>query len=115
MDAFPSATGTLSAQKGSGYTLVDGKKYLKLKKAGETEYNYTVRENNVIYDQNGAPTEYSLNGNFEVLKNGEPLTVKQKDIEYNNDTITTVTTDQDVAMNVMYDTSVFQVLRTSYL
>lgn len=115
VDAFPSATGTLSAQKGSGYTLVDGKKYLKLKKAGETEYNYTVRENNVIYDQNGAPTEYSLNGNFEVLKNGEPLTVKQKDIEYNNDTITTVTTDQDVAMNVMYDTSVFQVLRTSYL
>lgn len=115
VDAFPSATGTLTAQKGSGYTLIDGKKYLKLKKAGETEYHYTLRENNVIYDQNGAPTEYSLNGNFEVLKNGEPLTVKQKDIVYNNDTITTVTTDQDVAMNVMYDTSVFQVLKTSYL
>lgn len=115
VDAFPSATGTLTAQKGSGYTLIDGKKYLKLKKAGETEYHYTLRENNVIYDQNGAPTEYSLNGNFEVQKNGEPLTVKQKDIVYNNDTITTVTTDQDVAMNVMYDTSVFQVLKTSYL
>lgn len=115
VDAFPSATGTLTAQKGSGYTLIDGKKYLKLKKAGETEYHYTLRENNVIYDQKGAPTEYSLNRNFEVQKNGEPLTVKQKDIVYNNDTITTVTTDQDVAMNVMYDTSVFQVLKTSYL
>ena len=27
-----------------------GKKYLKLQKAGETDYNYTVRENGVIYN-----------------------------------------------------------------
>ena len=42
-----------------------GKNNLKLQKAGETDYNYTVRENGVIYnDTTNQPTEYSLNSNF---------------------------------------------------
>lgn len=115
VDAFPSGIGSVASQKGSGYTQIDGKMYLKLKKQGEDTYDYTVREGNVIYDGAGNPTEYSLNENFEVLLNGEPLTVKQKDVTYDGSSFTTVVTDNDVKMNVMYNTSLFQVLPTSYL
>lgn len=51
---------------------------MKLQKAGETDYNYTVRENGVIYnDTTNQPTEYSLNSNFEILKDNVLQTVKQ--------------------------------------
>ncbi|XZR25094.1 sialidase, partial [Streptococcus canis] len=34
----------------SGYKEVNGKTYLKLKKVGDEDYNYTIRENGAIYD-----------------------------------------------------------------
>ena len=71
--------GSPQAVTGSGYKEIQGKKYLKLQKAGETDYNYTVRENGVIYnDTTNQPTEYSLNSNFEILKDNVLQTVKQK-------------------------------------
>ena len=78
-DAMAAGYGSPQAVTGSGYKEIQGKKYLKLQKAGETDYNYTVRENGVIYnDTTNQPTEYSLNSNFEILKDNVLQTVKQK-------------------------------------
>lgn len=43
-DAMAAGYGSPQAVTGSGYKEIQGKKYLKLQKAGETDYNYTVRE-----------------------------------------------------------------------
>lgn len=115
VDAFPSKYGSVASQNGSGYTEIDGIRYLMLKKQGDLEFNYTLRDNNVIYDAQGNATEYSLNGNYEVQENGVPLTVKQKDVTFDGTNLQSYETNQDVKMNVMYDTSLFQVFPTSYL
>lgn len=114
-DLFPAGGGAWQSKAGSGYTEVNGKKYLKLRKKGSRNYNYTVRENNVIYNAKGEPTEYSLNPQMEVLKNGEPLLVRQRDVWSRFNLLLTKPGSQKVAMNIMYADSLFQPLRTSYL
>lgn len=119
-DAMAAGYGSPQAVSGSGYKEIDGQKYLKLQKTGETDYNYTVRENRVIYDdRTNTATEYSLNENFEILKNGELQTVKQKSSRYEptgtTPAIVTDVTDQDVAMNIMYADAVFKALPTTWL
>ncbi len=119
-DAMAAGYGSPQAVSGSGYKEIDGQKYLKLKKTGDTDYNYTVRENNVIYDdRTNTATEYSLNENFEILMNGELQTVKQKSSRYEptgaTPAIVTDVTDKDVAMNIMYEDAVFKALPTTWL
>ena len=119
-DAMAAGYGSPQAVSGSGYKEIDGQKYLKLKKTGDTDYNYTVRENRVIYDdRTNTATEYSLNENFEILKNGELQTVKQKSSRYEptgaTPAIVTDITDKDVAMNIMYEDAVFKALPTTWL
>lgn len=82
VDLFPSGTGALNSEEGSGYQEIGGKQYLKLRKKGSFKFAYTVRGSHVIYDAQGKPTEYSLNERMEILKNREALTVRQKDIWY---------------------------------
>lgn len=115
VDAFPYGTGAPSARKGSGYTQVDGQKYLKLCKNGEDAYDYTVRENGAIYDSSGAKTAYSLNSRYEILENGDPLTVRQKELHYWYNLSFGTETDTEVPMNIMYQDALFQPLQTSYL
>ncbi len=119
-DAMAAGYGSPQAVSGSGYKEIDGQKYLKLKKTGDTDYHYTVRENRVIYDdRTNTATEYSLNENFEILKNGELQTVKQKSSRYEptgtTPAIVTDVTDKDVAMNIMYADAVFKALPTTWL
>ena len=119
-DAMAAGYGSPQAVTGSGYKEIQGKKYLKLQKAGETDYNYTVRENGVIYnDTTNQPTEYSLNSNFEILKDNVLQTVKQKSSRFDptNDSGQLVTdeTDKDVPMNIMYADAVFKALPTTWL
>ena len=89
---------------------------MQLKKKGESDYNYTIRENGVIYnDTTNSATEYSVNGNYELYKNGVALTVKQKSASYNGSSIVVSTTNKDVKMNVFYDSADFVVLPTTWL
>lgn len=117
-DAMPAGIGSSNASVGNGYKTIDGKQYLKLRwhEDGNNTYNYSVRENGVIYnDTTGQPTEYSLNEDFEVLQNGTPLTVKQYEVSINGLILNETKTDVDVAMNVFYKDSLFKVYPTSYL
>ena len=119
-DAMEAGYGSPQAVTGSGYKEIQGKKYLKLQKAGETDYNYTVRENGVIYnDTTNQPTEYSLNSNFEILKDNVLQTVKQKSSRFDptngSGQLVTDETDKDVPMNIMYADAVFKALPTTWL
>ena len=119
-DAMAAGYGSPQAVAGSGYKEIQGKKYLKLQKAGETDYNYTVRENGVIYnDTTDQPTEYSLNSNFEILKDNVLQTVKQKSSRFDptngSGQLVTDETDKDVPMNIMYADAVFKALPTTWL
>lgn len=119
-DAMAAGYGSPQAVTGSGYKEIQGKKYLKLQKAGETDYNYTVRENGVIYnDTTDQPTEYSLNSNFEILKDNVLQTVKQKSSRFDptngSGQLVTDETDKDVPMNIMYADAVFKALPTTWL
>lgn len=119
-DAMAAGYGSPQAVTGSGYKEIQGKKYLKLQKAGETDYNYTVRENGVIYnDTTNQPTEYSLNSNFEILKDNVLQTVKQKSSRFDptngSGQLVTDETDKDVLMNIMYADAVFKALPTTWL
>ena len=119
-DAMAAGYGSPQAVTGSGYKEIQGEKYLKLQKAGETDYNYKVRENGVIYnDTTNQPTEYSLNSNFEILKDNVLQTVKQKSSRFDptngSGQLVTDETDKDVPMNIMYADAVFKALPTTWL
>ena len=114
-DVFPPEGGVLFSETGSGYTEINGQKYLMLRKKGDEGYNYTVRENGIIYNADGEKTEYSVNGKYELLKNSEPLTVRQKRLDYWYSLPFGTPTLTKVPMNIMYGNSLFQPMQTSYL
>ena len=79
-----------------------------------------MRENGVIYnDTTNQPTEYSLNSNFEILKDNVLQTVKQKSSRFDptngSGQLVTDETDKDVPMNIMYADAVFKALPTTWL
>lgn len=115
VDAFPHGIGIKNVQQGSGYTEIDGQKYLMLRKKGESEYSYTARENGIIYDASGKKTAYSLNDRYEVLENGRPLSVEQKEVHYWYTVPYGTGNGVEVPMNILYQDSLFQPLPTSYL
>lgn len=117
-DVMPTGIGSSNASVGNGYKTIDGKQYLKLRwhEDSSSAYNYSVRENGIIYDDiTDTPTEYTINEDFEVLHNGVPLTVKQYSVEINGSALNEIQTDVDVAMNVFYRDSYFKVYPTCYL
>jgi sialidase-1 len=117
-DVMPAGVGSSNAAVGNGYKTIDGKQYLKLRwyEDESSTYNYSVRENGVIFDDTtNTATEYTVNDKFEVLKNGEPLTVKQYSVSITGSTLNEAKTDVDVAMNVFYQDSLFKVYPTAYL
>lgn len=104
VDAFPSGGGIWgSCEKGSAF---DSDGYLKIRFKSETSYNYIAKPNNNgydIYNNNGNRINYTLNGKFEVYKDGKALTVPQ------------YITNKQVPMNIFYELSDLQILKTSYL
>ena len=72
-----------ATRKDSGYKQIDGNYYLKLKKQGDTDYNYTIRENGTVYDdRTNRPTEFSEDKNFGIKQNGNYLTVEQYSVSF---------------------------------
>lgn len=116
-DAMPYGIGNGNADRNdSGYKEIEGKFYLKLKKEGEAEYNYSVREGGIIYDDTkNTPTNYRLNDKYEVFEADKPLIVEQYSVSYNNGSLQEFHNGTAVPMNVFYKDSLFKVARTNYL
>lgn len=117
-DAFPYGKGFNNAQAGTGFKEINGKKYLKLHWHEDIlgTYNYTIRENGVIYnDSTNTPTEYSVDGDYRLMKNGQYLTQKQYEVYFSGLILHEEKTDKDVNMCVFYKDSLFTLLPTNYL
>ena len=117
-DAFTSGTGFNNVVGGTGFKEINGTKYLKLHKSGDpvNTYNYTIRDNGVIYDdETNLPTAYSVDGNYRIKYNGEYLTQKQYSIHFEGLVLKEEQTDVDVNQCVFYKDSLFTLLPTNYL
>jgi len=112
VDAYPSGIGTWQAKPGSGMKTVDGKKYLALtqkEKAADvwSNFDFYIKDGR-IYRDDGTPTEYTVDENFYLYKNGELQYVDQK---YPDGTLT----GKKVPMSIFYADADFKVYSTSYL
>lgn len=117
-DAMPAGIGFSNTAAGSGFKTVDGEKYVKphWHKDPANTYNYTIREDGIIYDdRTGMPTEYSVDGDYDLLKNGEYLTQKQYDVHFEGTKLIEEKNDVDVNMNIFYKDSYFKVLPTNFI
>lgn len=117
-DLMPAGIGSSNASVGSGFKEIDGKKYLKLRwhEDETSDYNYSIRENGVIYnDVTNTPTEYQVDGEYDLYQNGVHLTCKQYDYNFVGTVLQETKTDTDVNMNIFYKDSVFQAFPTNYI
>lgn len=112
-DAQPSECGYLQCKTGTGYCEVDGKKHLLLTKGnngdkldtfgfyigefqGDFAPIFTRRDNKI--------TEYSVDREFRIYKNDEPLYTEQKGSE-----------NIKVQQNIFYSAAEFKCYKTTYL
>lgn len=116
-DVMPAGIGNNNANKSdSGFKEVDGQYYLKLKKDGDTDFAYSVRAGGVIYDdRTNTKTAYTLNDRYEVLENGQPLSVEQYSVSFASGLLVEAHNGNRVAMNVFYKDSLFHVTPTNYI
>lgn len=117
-DLMPAGIGSSNASVGSGFKEVGGEKYLKLRRHqdGSNTYNYSVRHGGVIYDDTtGQPTQYRVDGEYNLYENNKPLTCKQYDYNFNGNNLIESRTDVDVDMNIFYKDSVLKAYPTNYL
>lgn len=116
-DVMPAGIGFREALRNdSGFKQINGKYYLKLKKNGDSKYNYTIRENGVIYDDTtNKPTEYSVDDSFGLKQNGTYLQVEQYSAKFENGKKNEYKNGIMVNMNIFYKDSLFKVTPTNYL
>ena len=117
-DMMPAGIGSSNASVGSGFKEVDGKKYLKLhwKDDAAGTYDYSIRENGTIYnDTTNSATEYSVDGEYNLYKNGNAMLCKQYDYNFEGTKLLETQTDTEVNMNVFYKDADFKVFPTTYL
>lgn len=69
----------------------------------------------MICSQDGQPTAYSLNAEYELLENGKPLFVRQRRAIVGKTLVRTKKTNIKVPMHLFYADSLFQAEKTSYL
>lgn len=112
-DAQPSQCGYLQAKTGTGYCEINGKKHLLLTKGNNGDklstFNFYVGD----YDGDFAPvftrkdnkeTEYSLDREFCIYKNGEPLYADQKGSD-----------NVKIQQNIFYSAADLKCYKTTYL
>lgn len=117
-DLMPAGIGSSNASVGSGFKEVNGKKYLKLRwhEDAGSAYDYTIREKGVIYnDAANQPTEFRVDGEYNLYQNHTNLTCKQYDYNFSGTNLIESKTDVDVNMNIFYKDSVFKAFPTNYL
>lgn len=112
-DVFPAQGGYLQAKKGSGFCVIDGKKRLLLSDRSHSDrladFGYYIGETAdgfapVLTRADGKKTGFSVDSEFRLYQDGEPLYCAQKGRD-----------DVRVQQNVFYSASVFHVYRTVYL
>ena len=116
-DVMPAGIGNNNANKAdSGFKEINGHYYLKLKKDGDNDFRYTVRENGVVYDETtNKPTNYTINDKYEVLEGGKSLTVEQYSVDFDSGSLRERHNGKQVPMNVFYKDSLFKVTPTNYI
>lgn len=116
-DVMPAGIGNNNANKAdSGFKEINGHYYLKLKKNGDNDFHYTVRENGVVYDETtNKPTNYTINDKYEVLEGGKSLTVEQYSVDFDSGSLRERHNGKQVPMNVFYKDSLFKVTPTNYI
>lgn len=117
-DAFTSGKGFNNVVAGTGFKQIGDSKYLKLHwhLDGSGVYNYTIRENGIIYnDTTNTATNYSVDENYRLKENNVYLTQKQYQIRFSGTTLIEETNNVDVNMCVFYKDSLFTLLPTNYL
>ncbi|MDG8073472.1 neuraminidase NanB [Streptococcus pneumoniae] len=116
-DVMPAGIGNNNANKAdSGFKEINGHYYLKLKKNGDNDFRYTVRENGVVYDETtNKPTNYTINDKYEVLEGGKSLTVEQYSVDFDSGSLRERHNGKQVPMNVFYKDSLFKVTPTNYI
>lgn len=110
-DAYPANGGVLNSEKGTGYEYIDNLfSCLKLKKSGDKDFGtYYAKEFDesgfaAIFDKSTLEnTEFSIDREYNLYKNGEPLMQKQ------------VGSDKEIQQNVFYENAEFTCVCTSYL
>lgn len=112
-DVFPSQGGYLQAKKGTGFADIEGKKRLLLtdgKNNGKlSTFGFYVGEMTdgkaFVFDQKtGSKTACSIDENFRLYKNGEPVYCAQKGAD-----------GVQIQQNVFYSAADLQMYRTVYL
>ena len=116
-DAQPAGCGYLECKQGTGFVTIDGKNYMLLTTGDPTAnlktFEYYIGEYDeftglapVCLLKGNAETEYSVDKELDIYKDGEPLTMYQKG---NNGIVVTVN------QNVFYSDAVLKCFSTTYL
>ncbi|WP_096437206.1 sialidase family protein [Alteribacter populi] len=76
VDGFPDGAGLMggfgnNAYKGTGFVEIDGEYYMYL--LDEEEKQYTIREEGVVYDEDGEPTNYTVDKRRNLYVDGEKI------------------------------------------
>ncbi len=116
-DFMPAGVGNNNALKNdSGYKLINGKYYVKLKYGAESAYNYTIRENGVIYhDISNTPTEFSVDEHYNLKKNDSPLKLEQYSVKFEAGNLLEYKNGVFVDMNIFYKDSLFKITPTNFI
>ena len=116
-DFMPAGIGNNNSIKNdSGYKEINGKYYLKLHLNSESAYNYSIRENGVIYnDTTNTPTEYTVDKDYNVLQNGKYLYVEQYSVKFNGTNLIEYHNGNKVKMNIFYKDSLLKITPTNFV
>ncbi|ARJ50156.1 sialidase family protein [Staphylococcus lutrae] len=116
-DTMPAGVGNNNALKNdSGFKQINGKYYLKLRLNNERDYNYSIREDGLIFDdKKQTATEYKVDQDYHLLKNNEYLYVSQYSVKFNGTQLQEYHKNKKVKMNIFYKDALFKVTPTNYL
>lgn len=112
-DAQPANCGYLQCKQGTGFTTIDGVKYMLLTKGNNTDsldsFKYYIGEYvdgmaPVLNLEDSSATSYSVDAEYNLYQNGTPLTMAQRGSE-----------GVTVQQNVFYDDAVLKCYCTTYL
>ncbi len=76
---MPAGVSFRGQRKDSGYKQIDGT-ITQIKEQGDTDYNYTIRENGTAYDDHQQTNWISVDKISVLNKNGNYLTVEQHSV-----------------------------------